>query len=49
MNSNYLYAIIGALAFATAVFGYQSYKAQQEPTGVQISIGENGLSITEKK
>ncbi len=49
MNRNFLYAIIGALAVATAVFGYQSYKAQQEPSGVQISIGENGLSITEKK
>lgn len=49
MNRNYLYAIIGALAVATAVFGYRSYKAQQEPSGVQISIGENGLSITEKK
>lgn len=49
MNRNLLYAIIGALAVATAVFGYQFYKAQQAPTGVQISIGENGVSITEQK
>lgn len=49
MNRNFLYTIIGVLAVAAAFFGYQTYKAQQEPSGVQINIGENGLSITEKK
>ncbi len=49
MNRNLLYAIVGTLAVATAVFAYQAYETSQEPSGVQINLGEEGLSITNKK
>lgn len=45
MNRNLLYAIIGALAVATAVLGYQYYKSSQT-SGVTINLGEDGISIT---
>lgn len=46
MNRNFLYAVVGALVVAVAVLGYQSYKASQQSSGVTISVGEDGLSIT---
>jgi hypothetical protein len=48
MNRNLLYLIIGVLAVTTAGLGYQSYKASQEPSGVNINVGDKGLSITTK-
>lgn len=48
MNRNVLYLIIGALVVATAVFGYQLYQERQKTRGVQINIGERGLSIEKK-
>ena len=46
MNRNLLYLVVGVLAVATAVLGYQYYKANQQPSGVNINIGESGVSIT---
>ena len=46
-RNNTLYLIIGALVVTTIVLGYQYYQSQQR-TGVEISIGEGGLSIQEK-
>ena len=48
MNRNTLYLVIGVLAVATAVFGYQLYHERQKTTGVEISIGDRGISIEKK-
>jgi hypothetical protein len=47
-NSNALYAIIGLLAVAVAVLGYQLYQAKKDPQGFQINIGPGGASIEKK-
>ncbi len=47
-RTNTLYLVIGALAVATIVLGYQFYQSQQQPSGVEISIGAGGLSIQER-
>ena len=48
MNRNVLYVVIGVLVIATAVFGYQLYQERQKTTGVEISIGDRGISIEKK-
>jgi hypothetical protein len=48
MTRNALYATIGALAILSAVLGYYFYQDRQEPTGLQITVGEHGLSIDNK-
>ena len=45
MNRNVLYLIIGVLAVAALVLGYQFYQQQQRTTGIQIDVGEEGVSI----
>ena len=47
MNRNALYLIIGVLAVAAAVFGYQYYQDQQK-TGIELSVGGSGISIEAK-
>jgi hypothetical protein len=39
---------IGALAVATAVLSYRFYQERQKTTGVEISVGERGISIEKK-
>jgi RsiW-degrading membrane proteinase PrsW (M82 family) len=48
MGRNVLYLVIGALAVATGVLGYSYYQDQQQPEGVEINIGEGGVSIEKK-
>jgi hypothetical protein len=48
MSRSVLYAAIGVLAIAAGVFGYQLYEERQRTTGVEISIGERGISIEKK-
>jgi hypothetical protein len=48
MSRNALYIVIAVLAVATAVIGYQFYFERQKTTGVEISIGERGISIEKK-
>ena len=43
MNRNVLYLVIGALAVAVVVIGYMLYEEQQ--SGIEIEIGENGISV----
>ena len=43
-----LYLIIGALAIAAAVLGYQLYQDRHQPQGLNINVGPNGLSIQGK-
>ena len=47
MNRNVLMLVIGVLAVAVAVLGYQVYR-EQHKTGVEISIGNSGISIEKK-
>ena len=48
-RTNILYLIIGALAIAVAVLGYQVYQDHKPPPeGVHIDIGPGGVSIEKK-
>ena len=47
-RSNVLSIAIGALIVAVAVLGYQVYQDRKEPKGVQINLGNGGLSIEKK-
>jgi hypothetical protein len=44
-RTNILYLVIGALAIAVVVLGYQLYQDRHQPQGVHIDFGPNGLSI----
>ena len=48
MNRNTLYLVIGALVVVTVVIGYQLYQERQKKTGIEISVGERGISIEKK-
>ncbi len=48
MNRNVLIVVIGVLAIATAVFGYQLYQERQKTTGIEINVGKSGISIEKK-
>ena len=48
MNRNVLYLVIGALVVVTVFIGYQLYQERQKTTGVEISIGDRGISIEKK-
>ena len=43
MNRNVTYLVIGVLAAAVIIFGYLYY--QESQSGVNIEIGEQGISI----
>ncbi|WP_171904841.1 hypothetical protein [Hoeflea olei] len=45
MNRNALYVVIALLVVGVAVIGYQLYQERQKPSGVEIKIGEGGVSI----
>ncbi len=48
MNRSVLYLVIGALVAIVGVVGYQLYQEQQKTSGVEISVGEDGISIEKK-
>ncbi|WP_338693356.1 hypothetical protein V5279_43775 [Bradyrhizobium sp. 26S5] len=48
MSRNILYLVIGGLAVVAAILGYQVYRDRQKTTGVDITIGERGISIEKK-
>lgn len=48
MNRNILYLIIGVLAVAAIVLGYQYYQESQETSGVEVNVGEGSLSVETK-
>jgi hypothetical protein len=43
-----LFMIIGALIVGVGVLGYNLYQAKQEPSGMQINVGPDGLKIQSK-
>lgn len=47
MNRDTMVLVIGVLVIAVAVLGYQVYQERQK-TGVEISIGNKGISIEKK-
>ena len=48
MTRNVLYLVIGVLAVAAVVFGYQLYQERQKATGIEINVGKSGISIEKK-
>jgi hypothetical protein len=48
MNRNGLYLVIGVLGIGVVLIGYQLYHERQKTTGVEISIGDRGISIEKK-
>ncbi len=47
-RDNVLYGLIGVFAIAASFFAIQLYREKQKTTGVEISIGERGVSIEKK-
>jgi len=47
-RTNALYAVIAVLVVVVGVLSYQLYQAKKEPRGVQLNIGERGISIEKK-
>ena len=47
-RNNILYLIVGALTVTVVVLGYNLYQDRKEPKGLQINLGEKGLSIEKK-
>ena len=48
INRTVLYLLTGALGIAVVVVGNQLYQERQKSTGVEISIGDHGISIEKK-
>ncbi len=48
MNRNVLYLAIGLLVAITGTIGYKLYQERQKTTGIEINIGERGVSIEKK-
>ena len=48
MSRNALYLIVGILGIAVGAIGYQLYHERQKTTGIEISIGDRGISVEKK-
>ena len=48
MNRNVITLVIAVLAVATVVLGYQLYQERHKKSGLDISIGDRGISIEKK-
>ncbi|WP_175577277.1 hypothetical protein [Rhizobium oryziradicis] len=47
-RTNGLYLVIGALVVAVVGLGAYTYHEQTKPKGVELSIGQGGVSVQEK-
>jgi len=47
MNRSGLYLVIGALAVVVIGLGIYVYQEESKPSGVEIQIGEGGVSVEE--
>ncbi len=45
MNRNGLYLLVGALLVAVIGLGIYAYREETKPAGVELKIGEGGVSI----
>ena len=48
MNRNFTKLLFGVLAVTVVVLGYELYQERHKPAGVEISIGDRGISIEKK-
>ena len=48
MSRNALYLVIGLLAAGVIAVGYLYYQENQKRSGIEIQIGEHGVTIEEK-
>jgi hypothetical protein len=48
MNRNVLSLAVGALAVCVVILGYKVYQDNRQPKGVQINIGQGGISVEKK-
>lgn len=48
MNRNSLYALVAVLAVAAGVLGYLYYEERQQTAGIEVEVGNNGLSVETK-
>jgi predicted negative regulator of RcsB-dependent stress response len=48
MNRNVLYLVIGALVVVAVVVGYLLYQERQNTGGIDINVGNGGVSIQTK-
>ena len=48
LSRNSLYLLIAALTVAVAVLGYLIYQDRQQTDGVEISVGDQHISIEKK-
>jgi hypothetical protein len=47
-RNNLLFLLVGVLAVTVAVLGYSLYQEKKEPKGIQLNVGEKGISIEKK-
>jgi len=47
-NRNSLYLVIGALVVVAVVAGYLLYQERQKTAGIDINVGDSGISIETK-
>jgi len=48
MNRNVLYFAVALLSVTSVAIGYQLYQERQKTTGIEISVGDHGISIDKK-
>ena len=48
MNRNTLVALVAVFAVAAGTFGYLYYQEQQKKAGIEVEVGQNGLSVETK-
>jgi hypothetical protein len=48
LSRNSVYLLSAVLAVAVAVLGYLLYQERQQPDGVDISVGDQHISIQKK-
>jgi hypothetical protein len=48
VNRNVLYLVIGALVVVAVVVGYLLYQERQNTSGIDINVGNSGVSIQTK-
>lgn len=48
MNQNRLYLIIGILLAAVIALGIYVWREESKPDGIELRVGEDGISIQEK-
>lgn len=48
MNRNFVIIVVAVLCVAVGALGYKVYEDHREPKGVQLSIGQGGISVEKK-